>query len=81
MDPVDAAIGQAQQTIEMRRIGPIMLGDSGRPFFIEVPTDLTEDELLSVIAWTAAPAGLRTVLRPRATRPRLLIPTGAPGLS
>lgn len=82
MDPIDAAIANADQPqpIRMVRLGPIVIQETGRPVFLEVPEDMTEAELLAFVAWAAAPPGMRAMLRPQRRGPQLLIPTGPPRL-
>lgn len=73
ISPDDGGIGSAPQPVVMAQ-GAVTLS-TGRQVHFAIPKDITDAELLELVAWmTAVDGGLRTILR--ADRPVIALPGG-----
>lgn len=71
-------LNKAMQAIDAQPIvmaqGQVNLS-TGRPVHFGVPRDLTDEELLELVSWLAAPSGLRAAIR-QAAGPTIALPGG-----
>lgn len=73
ISPDDGGIGSAPQPVVMAQ-GAVNLS-TGRQVHFAIPKDITDAELLELVAWqTSTEGGLRSILR--ADRPVIALPGG-----
>jgi hypothetical protein len=48
--PIDEAIAATEAQVQMMRI-PVVIASTGRPAFVDLPTDITEGELAEFSGW------------------------------
>lgn len=70
-DLIDKAVEAVEQTVQMVQVNGTM-ADTGRPFYLAIPADITDAELLGLLGWMSSQLAVQ--LRGQRPSSRLVLP-------